>query len=139
VLFVLILLMFLVFFLMLLWYPHHWEEEVTIAHQRLATNQPIEFLSRASATNQSSGRVSLPGLGIVVVGQQTKRPSWFLHCMVRPRPPSACAQGAQKGQQATNRALSSLELNGIEAMWLFATFSPACPLIFVKSKNSSED
>jgi hypothetical protein len=50
-----ILLMFLVFFLMLLWYPHHWEEEVTIAHQWLATNQPVEFLSRASAANQSTG------------------------------------------------------------------------------------
>jgi hypothetical protein len=72
VLFVLILLMFFVFFLMLLCYPHHWEEEVTIAHQRLATNQPVEFLSRASTANQSTGRVSLPGLGIVIVGYQTK-------------------------------------------------------------------
>jgi hypothetical protein len=54
VLFILILLMFFVFFLMLLWYPHHWEEEVTIEHQRLATNQPVEFLSRpALPTNQS--------------------------------------------------------------------------------------
>jgi hypothetical protein len=99
-----LLLMFLVFFLILLWYPHHWEEEVTIAHQRLATNQPVEFLSRASAANQSTSRVSLPGLGIFVLGYQTKQPSWFLHRMVRPRPPSACAQVAQKGLQATNRA-----------------------------------
>jgi hypothetical protein len=72
----------------------------------LATNQPVEFLSRASAANQSTGRVSLPGLGIVVVGYQTKHPSWFLYHMVRPRPPSARAQGAQKGLQATNRALT---------------------------------
>jgi hypothetical protein len=72
VLFVLILLIFLVFFLMLLWYPHHWEEEVTIAHQWLATNQPVEFLFWSSAANQSTGPVSLPGLGIVVVGYQTK-------------------------------------------------------------------
>jgi hypothetical protein len=72
VLFVLILLMF---FLMLLWYPHHWEKEVTIAHQWLATSQPVEFLSRASAANQSIGRVSLSGLKIIVVGYQTKRPS----------------------------------------------------------------
>jgi hypothetical protein len=64
--------MFLVFFLMLLWYPHHWEEDVTIAHQRLATNQPVEFLSQASAANQSTGRVSLPGQRIIVVGYQTK-------------------------------------------------------------------
>jgi hypothetical protein len=70
----------------------------------LATNQPVEFLSRASVANQSTGRVSLLGLGIVVVGYQTKRPSWFLHRMVRPRPPSTCTQGAQKGLQATNRA-----------------------------------
>jgi hypothetical protein len=72
VLFVLILLMF---FLMLLWYPHHWEEEVTIAHQWLATNQSVEFLSRANAANQSTGRVSLAGRGIVVVGYQMKQPS----------------------------------------------------------------
>jgi hypothetical protein len=76
---------------MLLWYPHHWQEEVTIAHQWLATNQPVEFLSRASAANQSTGRVSLPGLGIVIVGYQTKRLSLFLHRMLRPRPPKkAC-------------------------------------------------
>jgi hypothetical protein len=40
-----------------------------------------------------------------IVGNQTKRPSWFLHRMVRYRPPSACVQGAQKELQATNRAL----------------------------------
>jgi hypothetical protein len=41
-------------------------------YQWLATNQPVEFLSRGSAANQSTGRVSLPGLGIVVVGYQMK-------------------------------------------------------------------
>jgi hypothetical protein len=63
------------------------------------------YHSASMVGNQSTGRVSLLGLGIVVVGYQTKCPSWFLHRMVRPRPPSACAQGAQKGLQATNRAL----------------------------------
>jgi hypothetical protein len=62
----------------------------------LATNQLVEFLSRVNAANQSTGRVSLPGLGIVVVGYQTKHPSWFLHRMVQPRPPNAYAQGAKK-------------------------------------------
>jgi hypothetical protein len=43
------------------------------------------------------------------VGYQTKWPSWFLHRMVWPRSPSACAQGAQKGLQATNRAPNDVE------------------------------
>jgi hypothetical protein len=44
------------------------------------------YHSASMVGNQSTGRVSLPGLGIVIVGYQTKHPSWFLHRMVRPRP-----------------------------------------------------